>query len=1385
MGRQQQVKVSSNWEVLNPNNDINSPTDSQNLQTVNNLHYSAKDCSPPTSSSSSNTTLLRKSNIARCRTQPSPFIHPCILPLQIPLTLFLKIPILLPTKEKIFSMENNHNSENYPNPPRHPSTTMATYQRRLRQANVPPYRPAIIRAQPQSFLTRLLPNSKPPSPPPLPTHHTPLQQPTLHQFLPPHPTTMHQPPPQLSTPPTTITSPSCNLTLAPPHPSTTAYQLNFPHLSFEPATLLPPPEIPKIYPLLLASKNLEVSQPKNALTLYHIRKGVVGLQFESRYNQIPSKEVTISTMMSPLSLEDINLMDMSSHWKAWDYIYIPLNPSDGVHPQVSPQRPFPTINMKIALWNIRGQAVMNSCHMHTKCDDKRAFHVKRRLNFTDYKVVNPRGKRGGIWLFWNPPVDLILFSDNDVDYFHGLFRFSPTSPEALVTGMHAPSVSSVRHRLWRDIQANLPPPTTPWMVLGDLNEVTCTNEKTGGNQFKHGQCKDFNNFQDNAGMIDLGFQGNPFTWTNGREGAAVIRERLDRAIANTKWLEAFPKTKVMHLTRTYSDHCPILVNLDSDNMKHGNYPFRCKENFMQNITHWNCNVFGNITKKKKKLLARLHGIQMSLANRFSPFLSNLESQLLTDLNDLYRIERTIWAQKAGLNWRKYGDYNTKYFHTIAKIKKNRQKILTLQDSHGNWITDDLELKNWACSYFATVLTTTQTTHPLEPSVFNPTTLSSAHQITLTSPVTMQEIKTNLFMMDPIKSPGPDGIQPLFYQKFWPTLAQSITDFNFSTLSGLQINTSKSSTIFPRNMHYQIRHSITTKGGFSGTTCFGKYLGVQISPNKLTKSHYFGLLDKTLECIRGWQAKLLNMAGRCTLIKSVLSSYPLYSMQTNILPISIVDSIEKKMTSWNKICSPLNAGGLGVRNLRIWNLTFMAKLGWKILTDENKLWVKLLRERYLRKCNFMDAIPNQGQSQLWRDVLKGRDILSTSLIMGIGDGSQTSLWYHHWVGVSPIYQLMAVEVPENIAHWRVADIIVGNSWSLDSISHLIPSSLIPEIMAIPISSSNHIEDRVRWRLTKHGEFTIKSAYHHTTNNALQLPHSKFGHLFGKLMLLLNTRCSFGMPLILFFLLVLFYPSKFPILIIYVFVVDLFRKIICIFFENVPPPQFYGQEYLSFYCNQWSEWMSFNLSITKNENWRSVFAIAIWHIWKMRNKAVFDGAMQNSTIIFNQFLSDYYASNKYLQINLVRPIIQDQLQKWRPPQSGFSKLNTDGSWRGIAAAGGGGVIRSEDGGWAIGFSASFHALEVDAKELLNLLNSGLDQPYHDLFVLIHEVSQMLKWDWVVILNHIHRDYNQVAHLLAYLSFYMEQDSKVYQEPPQYVQAAFRKDLGNVTSTSSGNT
>ncbi|KAL2900069.1 Proteasome activator complex subunit 4, partial [Bienertia sinuspersici] len=62
-----------------------------------------------------------------------------------------------------------------------------------------------------------------------------------------------------------------------------------------------------------------------------------------------------------------------------------------------------------------------------------------------------------------------------------------------------------------------------------------------------------------------------------------------------------------------------------------------------------------------------------------------------------------------------------------------------------------------------------------------------------------------------------------------------------------------------------------------------------------------------------------------------------------------------------------------------------------------------------------------------------------------------------------------------------------------------------------------------------------------------------------------------------------------------------------------------------------------------------------------------------------------------------------------------------------------------------------LEVDAKELLSLLDSGLKHPHHDLFVLIHEVSFMLKWEWTVIFGQIPHDANMVAHQLLIFLLY----------------------------------
>lgn len=54
-------------------------------------------------------------------------------------------------------------------------------------------------------------------------------------------------------------------------------------------------------------------------------------------------------------------------------------------------------------------------------------------------------------------------------------------------------------------------------------------------------------FVNNMGRVDLGFNGNRYTWTSRQEGLALIKKRLNRAIANDTWMLRSPKAMVIHL----------------------------------------------------------------------------------------------------------------------------------------------------------------------------------------------------------------------------------------------------------------------------------------------------------------------------------------------------------------------------------------------------------------------------------------------------------------------------------------------------------------------------------------------------------------------------------------------------------------------------------------------------------------------------------------------------------------------------------------------------------------------------------------------------------------------------------------------------------------------
>jgi hypothetical protein len=123
----------------------------------------------------------------------------------------------------------------------------------------------------------------------------------------------------------------------------------------------------------------------------------------------------------------------------------------------------------------------------------------------------------------------------------------------------------------------------------------------------------------------------------------------------------------------------------------------------------------------------------------------------------------------------------------------------------------------------------------------------------------------------------------------------------------------------------------------------KYLGLPLRIDRLLREDEQVLIDKVAGKLPKWKGKLLNKAGRLTLIKSVLSSLVIYHMP--VFPLSKwaikkIDKIRRSLlwqgnedakgghclVKWKHVQWPKKLGGLGVLDLTSFNMAL--RLRWK-------------------------------------------------------------------------------------------------------------------------------------------------------------------------------------------------------------------------------------------------------------------------------------------------------------------------------------------------------------------------------------------------------------------------------------------------------------------------
>lgn len=174
------------------------------------------------------------------------------------------------------------------------------------------------------------------------------------------------------------------------------------------------------------------------------------------------------------------------------------------------------------------------------------------------------------------------------------------------------------------------------------------------------------------------------------------------------------------------------------------------------LNKWNCEVFGHLSQKKNRLLARLEGIQKVLCNGPNVFLSNLEDKLIADFNELLAQETIFWHKKSRLKWLQEGDRNTKFFHLAIIIRRRRNIIEGLKIDHGVWVEDTEGIKATAVAYFQKLFSHGQYSRQVRglPSLFP--VICPDDCASLIRNVTPLEVKASLFNICSFKAPGVDA-----------------------------------------------------------------------------------------------------------------------------------------------------------------------------------------------------------------------------------------------------------------------------------------------------------------------------------------------------------------------------------------------------------------------------------------------------------------------------------------------------------------------------------------------------------------------------------------------------------------------------------------------------
>ena len=194
-----------------------------------------------------------------------------------------------------------------------------------------------------------------------------------------------------------------------------------------------------------------------------------------------------------------------------------------------------------------------------------------------------------------------------------------------------------------------------------------------------------------------------------------------------------------------------------------------------------------------------------------------------------------------------------------------------------------------------------------------------------------------------------------------------------------------------------------------------YLGMPLGASHKSPTIWNPILEKIERKLAGWKKMYMSKGRRLTLLKSTLSSLPTYFLSLFTILSHVANKIERlqrdflwrdsktHLVGWDKVCAPLENGGLGVRKLTTFNKALLRKWLWRFGVEETRLWRRVVALKFGEEWGGWTSKLERGVHgcALWRTIRKGWEAFSKNIHFKVGMGVRVRLWSDPWCGNSPL------------------------------------------------------------------------------------------------------------------------------------------------------------------------------------------------------------------------------------------------------------------------------------------------------------------------------------------------------------------------------------------------